>query len=110
MNNNFVIFAYFLASLIVIAVFATGLSLLVDRNETKKYTPLQAVLYKDTAGNLKYASGTCVKDTDCQPTGCSMELCASENIFSTCEVKEDMPDTNVFSCLCNEGLCAWAQK
>ena len=99
-----------MASLIAIAVFAKGLSLLIDRKETKKYTQNETVLYKDDAGNLKYASGSCEQDSDCQPTGCSMELCASENIFSTCEVKEDMPDKTLYNCSCNAGICAWAQK
>jgi len=105
MKENFSIFAYLLASLIIIAFFAKGLDYFIARSEPAVNTTSEVL--RDDEGKLKYASGTCENDSECLAEGCSMEFCASEGIVSTCELKPDAPDRETYKCGCSEGYCAW---
>jgi eight-cysteine-cluster-containing protein len=46
----------------------------------------------------------CSSDSDCLESGCSGEVCAAENVNSTCDVQLDKPTGG---CGCVEGLCIW---
>lgn len=46
--------------------------------------------------------GSCTEDTDCMPSGCGSETCASEPIASTCDCTRPAA-----SCGCIDGACVW---
>jgi eight-cysteine-cluster-containing protein len=48
---------------------------------------------------------SCETDEDCMVGGCSSEVCAGEESFTTCEVLPYQPEGG---CLCVEGVCQWA--
>jgi len=103
-------FATLLAGLLVVAIFAIMLSRFVDARQMPlpTNTPTQQTILRTGAGEIKYGEGTCSTDNNCTPAGCSREVCSFDpDLVTTCEVKADMPDTNVFSCGCFEGYCAW---
>jgi eight-cysteine-cluster-containing protein len=51
-------------------------------------------------------NNACASDADCKPSGCSKEVCASEEAMSTCEVQE-WPQGEGASCGCVEKQCVW---
>ncbi len=68
------------------------------------------VPYMDEYNRLKYAVGLCHTNADCFKGGCSSQLCANEpGLISTCEYREDFPDTNIYSCECFQNSCAWVK-
>lgn len=109
MDSRFETFAFFLAGLMFIAIVAKALSLAVTTAENGSHSPVQNA-YTDTDGNLKYAVGGCETDAECQPTGCSMEICGSEEVVSTCEIKADRADPGSYKCGCYQSSCAWKLK
>ena len=55
--------------------------------------------------------GECQQDSDCIVTGCSSHICASDNVFSTCEYLPEYacyrePTTG---CACVNNRCNWRQ-
>jgi eight-cysteine-cluster-containing protein len=57
------------------------------------------------------AVGSCGSDADCIQTGCSGQVCATEDVVTTCEFREEFAcyqDPAVTSCGCNGGRCAFA--
>jgi len=68
-------------------------------------------IYVDEEGYPKYTLGACDKDFDCVPAGCSGQICSSnEDLVTTCEVRQDFPDQDIYSCGCVSGFCAWFEK
>jgi eight-cysteine-cluster-containing protein len=56
------------------------------------------------------AGAECVTDADCFTTGCSGQVCAAEQVFTTCEYRPEYACYQQFgSCGCNAGSCGWAQ-
>ena len=51
-------------------------------------------------------NNACSTDADCKPSGCSKEVCASEEAMSTCEVQE-WPQGEGATCGCVEKQCIW---
>lgn len=51
-------------------------------------------------------NNACASDADCKPSGCSQEVCASEEAMSTCEVQE-WPQGEGANCGCVEKQCIW---
>src|SRR5690606_13658979 len=53
----------------------------------------------------------CSSDADCIVTGCSSQVCAAEDVITTCEWREEYacyaPDYT--SCGCQQGACGWEQ-
>ena len=50
----------------------------------------------------------CVTDDDCFRTGCSGQLCAAQDIMTTCEFQEQYGCYADEFCGCNAGRCGWA--
>ena len=72
----------------------------------KRFEEVQ--VYEDEGGNLKYAKGSCERDSDCVTAGCSKQFCSDDpNLISTCEVRPDFPDIFVYTCGCVKNKCAW---
>ena len=69
----------------------------------------------DSAGNWACTEmacvGSCASDADCFTTGCSGQLCAAQDIMTTCEWREEYAcyGSPYTSCGCVDGLCGWAQ-
>lgn len=103
MKKSITLFAYFLASIIIIGFFAQSLSVLIDRNTPKPTSSAREQI------SSTYTVGVCSKDTDCFLSGCGGEYCASEEVISTCEVKPDAPSDD-FRCGCYDNRCAWILK
>jgi eight-cysteine-cluster-containing protein len=53
------------------------------------------------------ARNTCAVDADCVKGGCSGEICAGENVVSTCEMPAGGWPVQSASCGCVHGLCLW---
>jgi eight-cysteine-cluster-containing protein len=51
-------------------------------------------------------SNACASDADCKSTGCSKEVCAAEEVMTSCEVQE-WPQGQGASCGCVEKQCVW---
>jgi len=54
----------------------------------------------------------CESDADCVRTGCSGQVCAAEQVFTTCEFREEYAcyqDPAVTTCGCDAGRCGFAQ-
>ncbi|MCK4319082.1 eight-cysteine-cluster domain-containing protein [Candidatus Micrarchaeota archaeon] len=49
----------------------------------------------------------CTSDSECIVSGCSNEICASEQLTTTCEYKEEYQCLRLTSCGCVEGACMW---
>lgn len=65
-------------------------------------------IYMDEAVQPKYAQGTCSTEGDCTPAGCGGEVCSDDpGLITTCEVKPDAPDPNIYKCGCVEDQCVW---
>ena len=110
LNKNFTILTYLLGSLIVISIFAQGLSVAIDRTENSKPSPVETIeVYRDLSGSPKYALGECSTDFDCSFSGCSEEFCSSEEVVSACIVIEDHPKDENYECSCVENACVWAR-
>jgi eight-cysteine-cluster-containing protein len=55
--------------------------------------------------------GACSSDSDCVQTGCSGQICASEDVITTCEFREEFAcfqDPAITTCGCDGGRCAFA--
>jgi eight-cysteine-cluster-containing protein len=55
--------------------------------------------------------GDCSSDADCVQTGCSGQVCATEDVFTTCEFREEFAcfqDRAITTCGCDAGRCAFA--
>lgn len=60
------------------------------------------------SGESRFSRGECEQDSDCQPAGCSGEICTSDaSVFSTCEYSEDFPNMLGHACGCVSGVCGW---
>ena len=53
------------------------------------------------------AKNACAVDADCVKGGCSAEVCAAENVVTTCEMPADGWPIQGSSCGCIQGLCKW---
>ncbi|MCS7106180.1 MAG: hypothetical protein NZ942_02610 [Candidatus Aenigmarchaeota archaeon] len=52
----------------------------------------------------------CSKDEDCKISGCSSEICHSEDLVSTCElIPTPKNDFGCSACKCVNGKCKWAK-
>ena len=53
----------------------------------------------------------CATDADCIVTGCSSQVCANEDVATTCEWREEYAcyADEYTSCGCQQGSCGWAQ-
>ena len=107
--SNFVLLS---SVLIFLASFAIYTS--YQKPASKKYerpgqpTQETRTTYKDESGQPKYAQGTCEADEECSPAGCSAQVCTNDpGLITTCEIKEDFPDKNIFSCGCIKTRCVW---
>lgn len=96
------------AALMIVAICASLFARIIATHDNSTATTQQT---QNRQAMDKYGYGTCNTDSDCVPTGCSAELCSSdETLMTTCEVKPDAPDTNTYSCGCVEGMCSWYLK
>jgi eight-cysteine-cluster-containing protein len=68
-------------------------------------TPTIAPIYQ--GGNTRYSQGSCARDSDCEVTGCSKEVCASQETISSCEVRYDFPQAEGYTCGCVNYHCGW---
>jgi eight-cysteine-cluster-containing protein len=69
--------------------------------------------FYDEAGNAVCQAEPpgCGSDTDCVQTGCSGQICAAQEVITTCEFREEYAcyqDPAVTTCGCNDGQCAFA--
>lgn len=63
-------------------------------------------LYERVEGTA--LANACGSDADCMKTGCSGEVCAAEEITTSCEV-QDWPQGADADCGCVDGQCVWYQ-
>ncbi len=68
-------------------------------------TPTISPLYQ--SGNTRYSQGSCSKDSDCQVTGCSKEICAPQQIIGSCDIRYDFPQAYGYTCGCVNFHCGW---
>ena len=57
------------------------------------------------------AAGACSSDAECFQTGCSGQVCAAEEVLTTCEFREEFAcfqDPAITTCGCDGGRCAFA--
>lgn len=56
-------------------------------------------------------SGECSSNADCIRTGCSGEVCSSEEVFTTCEWRPELEcyQRPFARCVCDDGECGWAR-
>ncbi|OGM04793.1 hypothetical protein A2715_01390 [Candidatus Woesebacteria bacterium RIFCSPHIGHO2_01_FULL_39_32] len=73
-------------------------------NETQRFD----ILVNDK-GQPQMATGNCNQNSDCFPTGCSSQVCANHEVFTTCEVV-DFPEKETYSCGCIENRCVWYRQ
>lgn len=60
------------------------------------------------SGKSRFSLGACTQDSDCDPAGCSGEICTSQmDVLSTCEWSEEFPSTKKFECGCVNKVCGW---
>lgn len=55
-------------------------------------------------------AGACSSDTDCFRTGCSGQICAAEDVLTTCEFREEFAcfqDPAITTCGCDDGRCTF---
>lgn len=56
----------------------------------------------------------CASDDDCEPGGCSGQLCLSKsrssNIITTCEWRDEYACFQVDNCLCINNECQWERN
>ncbi len=52
------------------------------------------------------AKNECASDADCKPSGCSKEVCASEEMMTACDVQA-WPQGEGASCGCVNKQCIW---
>jgi eight-cysteine-cluster-containing protein len=52
------------------------------------------------------AKNDCAADADCKPSGCSKEVCASEEMMTACDVQA-WPQGDGASCGCVNKQCIW---
>ena len=70
--------------------------------------PSYTDIYLDKAGNPKYSLGSCQNNSECNPAGCSSEICSNDpNLVTTCLFRSDYPDKSVYACGCIENTCVW---
>ncbi len=63
-----------------------------------------AALYARVEGAS--ANNACSADSDCMPSGCSKEVCAAEQVMTSCEIRE-WPQGEGATCGCVAGSCVW---
>ena len=49
----------------------------------------------------------CMSDSDCFTTGCSGEICSSEDVFSVCIYLPEFGCNQYRNCRCVGGICSW---
>ena len=64
------------------------------------------VSYTNTVQTM--ATSECFFDSDCITTGCSSEICASEEMASACVYVPEYECNQYRSCGCVAGTCAWS--
>ena len=57
----------------------------------------------------KTSLNQCIKDSDCQITGCSRQICAREPVMSTCEHLPKYACYQKTQCKCINNKCQWEQ-
>jgi len=61
-----------------------------------------------TSGDSRFSLGACTQDSDCLVGGCSSEVCGSEpGIVTTCELGENFPSPEKYTCGCVNKACGW---
>lgn len=69
------------------------------------------IVYADEKDQPKYSRGSCQKDEECVPAGCSGQLCSNDpGLITSCELRSDFPDKEKYACGCVETSCAWFEK
>ena len=56
--------------------------------------------------------GACSSDDDCVQTGCSGQICAAEDVVTSCEFRDEFAcfqDPEITTCGCDGGRCAFAE-
>ena len=109
---NIVVSLFFLAVVGITIAYANNPGIFSDLNAklTGKRTG-DVVIYTDKDNNPKYSNGTCKKNSDCTPAGCSSHICSNDpDLITTCEYRDDFPDILIYSCGCVNGLCVWFEK
>jgi len=72
---------------------------------------MSSVPAKYFSGNSRFSYGSCQKDSDCSPIGCSLEMCSSDpNLMTTCELGADFPNPEKYACGCIVDTCGWYLK
>lgn len=95
----------------IILVVSILISLRGSRLSRQEEVNEKAEIYKEESGEAKYSLGSCKKNSDCTPAGCSNQICSSNpGLVTTCEIKGDFPDKNIYSCGCIEESCVWYKK
>lgn len=51
----------------------------------------------------------CSEDSDCVVSGCSSQVCSTEEVTTTCEWREEYGCLRLSNCGCIEGKCAWEE-
>ena len=58
--------------------------------------------------NLRGSKGTLTNSSGCRPSGCSGQICADEDVITTCEYKESFACYKKAKCERHtDGKCAW---
>lgn len=111
----------FVADFVVIGstlTFIASIALYLNhQRENTQASPVNATvveerkIYVDEKGYPKYTLGVCNNDSDCVPAGCSGQICSSsEDLVTTCEIRQDFPDKNIYSCGCVSDFCTWYEE
>ncbi|KKQ95411.1 MAG: hypothetical protein UV74_C0013G0198 [Candidatus Woesebacteria bacterium GW2011_GWB1_43_14] len=108
-NSFLILFALF--TLALIGYYLTKSVLNMQTQEFPTRVTFDKKPYREAYGSLKYAQGECDLDNECEPSGCSEEVCSSDpNINTACEIKKDFPDNQSYRCGCFDSRCAWIEK
>jgi len=102
---------FILASSTLILISSVAFSL--NHYLTQKSTSVEKNIsvYADINNEPKYALGECIFDSECFVGGCSGQICSNdEGVITTCEIRDDFPDKNIYSCGCINKKCAWYKK
>lgn len=106
-QKTFSDFVLLSSTVIFISSIALALSFKSGQDQANS-TARESQIYQTADARPKYSYGSCTKNSDCTPAGCSSQICSSEpKLLTTCEFAQDFPDKKVYTCGCLNKTCVW---
>ena len=85
-------------------------SVITDTRPEKKAPSGSEVPPDFVSGSSRFSQGICQEHSDCVVSGCSGEVCGSEEVVTTCELDESFPSSVSYDCRCLAQKCGWQPK